>query len=71
MLGLANKGHLGYAATLCMRAVDLLYEAHGGPDAPGFDRLQRAWRDSHCVARPGWALISSSATGMPRLRAAF
>ncbi|MGE0745863.1 MAG: acyl-CoA dehydrogenase family protein [Rhodospirillales bacterium] len=43
----ANKGHLGYAATLCMRAVDLLYEAHGGPDAPGFDRLQRAWRDVH------------------------
>jgi alkylation response protein AidB-like acyl-CoA dehydrogenase len=47
----ANKGHLGYAATLCMRAVDLLYEAHGGPTAPGFERLQRAWRDIHAGAQ--------------------
>ena len=45
-----NKGDLGFAAGLALRAVDGLFEAGGGKGMHLGSRLQRYWRDAHAGA---------------------
>ncbi|MEX2453573.1 MAG: acyl-CoA dehydrogenase family protein [Rhodospirillaceae bacterium] len=45
-----NKGNLGFAAGLALRAVDELFEAGGGKGLYLESRLQRYWRDAHAGA---------------------
>lgn len=46
-----NKGDLGFAVRLCVRAADLLFESVGGMGLYGDNRVQRAWRDIHAGAK--------------------
>lgn len=46
-----NKGDLGFATKLCVRAADLLFESAGGMGLYGHNRVQRAWRDIHSGAK--------------------
>ena len=46
-----NKGDLGFAVRLCVRAADLLFESVGGMGLYGHNRVQRAWRDIHAGAK--------------------
>ena len=45
-----NKGNLGFAAQLSLRAVDRLFEASGGGGLFRHARVQRFWRDAHAGA---------------------
>ena len=45
-----NKGDLGFAAQLSLRAVDRLFEASGGGALFRHNRIQRFWRDAHAGA---------------------
>lgn len=45
-----NKGDLGFAARLSLRAVDCLFEASGGGGLFRHNRVQRFWRDAHAGA---------------------
>ena len=45
-----NKGDLGFAAGLALRAVDQMFEAGGGKGLQLESRLQRYWRDAHAGA---------------------
>lgn len=45
-----NKGNLGFAAGLALRAVDEMFEAGGGKGLQLSSRLQRYWRDAHAGA---------------------
>lgn len=45
-----NKGDLGFAARLSLRAVDCLFEASGGGGLFRHGRIQRFWRDAHAGA---------------------
>ncbi len=45
-----NKGDLGFAAQLSLRAVDRLFEASGGGGLFRHGRVQRFWRDAHAGA---------------------
>lgn len=42
-----NKGDLGFAVRLCVRAVDLLFDSVGGMGLYSHSRVQRFWRDLH------------------------
>jgi resorcinol 4-hydroxylase (FADH2) len=42
-----NKGDLGFAVRLCVRAVDLLMDSVGGTGLYSHSRVQRFWRDLH------------------------
>lgn len=42
-----NKGDLGFAVRLCVRAVDLLFDSVGGMGIYNQNRVQRFWRDLH------------------------
>ncbi|MDC0033412.1 acyl-CoA dehydrogenase family protein [Alphaproteobacteria bacterium] len=46
-----NKGDLGFAVKLCVRAADLLFESVGGVGLYGQNRVQRSWRDIHSAAK--------------------
>jgi len=46
-----NKGDLGFAVRLCVRAADLLFESAGGMGLYGHNRVQRGWRDIHSGAK--------------------
>ena len=46
-----NKGDLGFAVRLCVRAADLLFESAGGMGLYGHNRVQRSWRDIHSAAK--------------------
>jgi len=46
-----NKGDLGFAVKLCVRAADLLYESTGGMGLYDRNLLQRSWRDIHAGAK--------------------
>jgi alkylation response protein AidB-like acyl-CoA dehydrogenase len=46
-----NKGDLGFAVRLCVRAVDLLFDSVGGTGLYGHNRVQRFWRDIHAGAQ--------------------
>jgi alkylation response protein AidB-like acyl-CoA dehydrogenase len=46
-----NKGDLGFAVRLCVRAADLLFESAGGMGLYGHNKVQRAWRDIHSGAK--------------------
>ncbi len=45
-----NKGDLGFAARLSLRAVDRLFEASGGGALFRHGKVQRFWRDAHAGA---------------------
>jgi len=45
-----NKGDLGFAARLSLRAVDCMFEASGGGGLFRHGRVQRFWRDAHAGA---------------------
>ena len=45
-----NKGDLGFAAQLSLRAVDRMFEASGGGGLFRHGRVQRFWRDAHAGA---------------------
>jgi alkylation response protein AidB-like acyl-CoA dehydrogenase len=45
-----NKGDLGFATQLCLKAVDRLFEASGGGGLFRHGRVQRFWRDAHAGA---------------------
>lgn len=42
-----NKGDIGFAVRLCVRAVDLLFDSVGGVGIYNQNRVQRFWRDLH------------------------
>ena len=46
-----NKGDLGFAVKLCVRAADLLFESVGGMGLHSSNHIQRAWRDIHAGAK--------------------
>ena len=46
-----NKGDLGFAVRLCVRAADLLFESVGGMGLHSSNHVQRAWRDIHAGAK--------------------
>lgn len=46
-----NKGDLGFAVKLCVRAADLLFESVGGMGLHSSNHVQRAWRDIHAGAK--------------------
>jgi len=46
-----NKGNIGYAARLCVRAVDQLFDSVGGAGLYNRNRVQRMWRDLHAGAQ--------------------
>ena len=67
-----NKGDLGYAAQLSVRAADRLFEAGGGAGLFNHARVQRFWRDVHAGAMHismNWdavgALYGRIALGLP------
>ncbi len=67
-----NKGDLGYAAQLSVRAADRLFEAGGGAGLFANSRVQRFWRDVHSGAMHismNWdavgALYGRVALGLP------
>ncbi len=67
-----NKGDLGYAAQLSLRAADRLFEAGGGAGLFASSRVQRFWRDVHSGAMHismNWdavgALYGRVALGLP------
>ncbi len=67
-----NKGDLGYAAQLSVRAADRLFEAGGGAGLFAGSRVQRFWRDVHAGAMHismNWdavgALYGRVALGLP------
>ena len=45
-----NKGDLGFAAGLALKAVDTLFEANGGKGLQLSNAMQRYWRDAHAAA---------------------
>lgn len=46
-----NKGDLGFAVRLVVRAADALFESVGGMGLYNHNRVQRAWRDIHAAAK--------------------
>tara|TARA_R110000787_G_scaffold37811_7_gene95802 strand:- start:227 stop:1447 length:1221 start_codon:yes stop_codon:yes gene_type:complete len=46
-----NKGDLGFAVRLSVRAADLLFESVGGMGLHSSNHVQRAWRDIHAGAK--------------------
>jgi len=46
-----NKGDLGFAVKLCVKAADLLFESAGGMSLYGHNRVQRGWRDIHAASK--------------------
>ena len=46
-----NKGDLGFAVQLCVRAANLLFESAGGMGLYGHNRVQRGWRDIHAASK--------------------
>jgi alkylation response protein AidB-like acyl-CoA dehydrogenase len=57
-----NKGDLGYAVRLAVRAADLLFESVGGTGLYNSNRVQRAWRDIHAGAKHismNWDVVGS------------
>jgi alkylation response protein AidB-like acyl-CoA dehydrogenase len=42
-----NRGNVGFAQRLAIRAVDRLFEASGGGGLFEHNRIQRFWRDAH------------------------
>ncbi|MEE8333675.1 MAG: acyl-CoA dehydrogenase family protein [Alphaproteobacteria bacterium] len=46
-----NKGDLGFAVRLCVRAADLLFDSVGGMGLHSHNRMQRSWRDIHAGAK--------------------
>jgi resorcinol 4-hydroxylase (FADH2) len=67
-----NKGDLGFAAQLSVRAADRLFEAGGGAGLFSHARVQRFWRDVHAGAMHismNWdavgALYGRIALGLP------
>jgi hypothetical protein len=47
----AYRLHLGYAAKLCVSAMERLYPLGGARFIDPYNPLQRAWRDTHAVAQ--------------------
>jgi len=57
-----NKGDLGFAVRLCVRAVDLLFESVGGMGLYSHHQVQRFWRDLHAGAQHisvNWDMVGS------------
>jgi alkylation response protein AidB-like acyl-CoA dehydrogenase len=46
-----NKGDLGFAVQLCVRAANLLFESAGGAGLHGHNKVQRGWRDIHAASK--------------------
>ncbi len=56
-----------YVATLCLRAVETMYSASGGPANYDSDPLQRRWRDIHAMAAHTAVNLDSAAVNFGRM----